>query len=208
MSDSGSKTGPFDAHQKTEQLLCEVFRPVLSRHSTGPKRERPLYGFSFSPPSTPNGCHTIAERKRVRKEEREAASDLDYDGFTPRCLLQRTTMEQQLLVRSVTDITTADWNLMASCLSPPSRKPPLHPCTHAIKPCVRQAHDTPHTHMIPCDTCLCIACWNESQTQMCTMSCVRSINSLQCLSQGKQRRPFSCPHHVFQVQLCIFVTLI
>ncbi len=168
MSLLDSETGLFDAHHETEQLLREVFRPVLSRHPAAPKRERPLYGYNFSPPSTPNGNHTIAERERMRKEAREAASDDDLDGFTPRCVLQRTITEQQLLVRSVTDITPADWNLMASCLSPPSCKPPLHSCRHSMKPHGWQARGPPHTHMIPCDTCLCIACAGMKAKPRCT----------------------------------------
>ena len=49
--------------------------------------------------------------------------------------------------------------------------------------------------------------WHESQAHMHTMSCVWSINCLQCVSQAKTQRTISCPLDVFQVQLRIFITL-
>jgi hypothetical protein len=133
--------------------ICTLFAAVPTF-----KRERPLYGFNFSPPSTPNGNHTIAEREQMRKEAREAVSDEGLDEFTPRCLLQRTITEQKSLVRSVTDMTTADWVLMASYLSPPCRKPPLIPGDWPL-------HTMPHlavnmkSSKSPCvHSCRCIAC--------------------------------------------------
>ena len=129
MSDSDSESVTSDA----QQLYRQVFTPLLLRlqaHPAAiPKRQRPLYGYNFSPPSTPNGNHTIAQREQMRKEAAPFAEDEDYQ-FTPRCLLQHTIKDQQCLLRS-TDMTPADWNLMASCLSPfPPPKLPRPPCIH------------------------------------------------------------------------------
>jgi hypothetical protein len=177
-SDNGTPVGKVD---KSKQLLREVFAPMRNGN-----RDRPLYGYNFSPPSTPNGNHLIVDRESKRKklEEDIAAiveqQDEGLDEFTPRCLLQRTIMEQKLLVRSVTDMTTADWNLMASCLSPPSCKRPLHPCTGMTR-------GTPHTHIvIPCDTCLCIACAGMKAKPIVTpcIVCGASISYSVCLKAG------------------------
>ena len=49
------------------------------------------------------------------------------DEFTPRCLMRQCIAEQKTLVQEACgNVTDADWNLMASFLSP--AKPPLHPC--------------------------------------------------------------------------------
>lgn len=154
MSDSDSDPGIHNV----QMLHRQVFTPLLLRLQAQPaavvqkpKRDRPLYGYNSSPPSTPNGNHTIAERIQMRKEARafhmQEADDKE-NTFTPRCLLERTIEEQKALVRSA-DMTSADWNLMASCLSPMRHKPPLHPSTHSMNE---------NAKIISCDTCLCIAC--------------------------------------------------
>ena len=170
MSDSetgDSETGPFDAHHKTEQLLREVFRPVLSRQSTAPKRERALHGYNF------------------RKEAKEAASDGDLDEFTPRCSMNKCIAEQKTLVQeSCGAVTDADWKLMASFLSP--AKPPLHPSTKS------NIHSRPCRFRVPTKIdvvpyvpapCLCISCAGMKAKPICTpcLVCGASIVYSVCL---------------------------
>jgi hypothetical protein len=186
-----------------------------------PKRDRPLYGYNFSPPSTPNGNHTIAERIQMRKEARafhmqeeddiqmrkearafhmQEEDDIQMrkearafhmqeeedkeNTFTPRCLLERTIEEQKALVRSA-DMTSADWNLMASCLSPTCRKPPRHPSTHSMNE---------NAKILSCDTCLCIACAGMKAMPLSTpcLVCGASIPYSVCV----KRKGFSPPQPV------------
>jgi hypothetical protein len=173
MSDSetgDSDTGSFDAHQKTEQLLREVFRPVLSRQSesTAPMRERlSLHGYNF------------------RKEAKETASDGHLDEFTPRCLMNKCITEQKTLVQdAIGNVTDADWKLMASFLSP--AKPPLHPSTKS------NTHSRPCRFTFPSKIdvvpnviapCLCISCAGMKAKPRCTpcLVCGASIVYSVCL---------------------------
>jgi hypothetical protein len=193
MSDSDNETGPFDAHHKREQLHREVFQPMLSvlqktsqTHLPIPKRQRNLYGYNFSPPSTPNGNHTIAEREAARKAARIAiAAENDYSTeFTPRCLMKQCIAEQKTLVQACVNVTDADWNLMASFLSP--AKPPLHPSTKS------NIHPRPCRIVFP--TCLCISCAGLKAKATCTpcLVCGALIPYSVCL---KSSGAMSCPYH-------------
>ena len=132
MSDSDNETlvGKVD---KSKQLIREVFAPMRNGN-----RDRPLYGYNFSPPSTPNGNHLIVDRESKRKKlEEDFASAI---------------VEQQCLVQQSVTVSDADWTLYASYLSPTllhKCKPPLHPntCMKSAKPACR--------FEIPC---WCIAC--------------------------------------------------
>jgi hypothetical protein len=130
-----------------------------------PKRQRNLYGYNFSPPSTPNGNHTIAEREETRKAARIAiaAENDDCADFTPRCLMKQCIADQQALVQDGVNVTDADWNLMVSFLSP--AKPPLHPCTKSninSRPC---RFEFPSKSNV---TCLCISCAGLKAKPICT----------------------------------------
>ena len=128
-----------------QDIVREVFEPVRTRQL---KRDRPLFGYNFSPPSTPNGNHTLLERAQTE----EADDQTDDAAFTPRCVMQRTFKEQKLLLHKSLEVTDSDWHLLASYLSPTllhTCKPPLHPNT-----CMKSA--TPACRFeIPC---WCIAC--------------------------------------------------
>ncbi len=126
------------------------------------KRTRPLYGYNFSPPSTPNGNHLIAAVQLDVEEEDEAAA------FTPRCVLRQCIEEQKALVQvACVNPTDADWILMASYLSP--AKPPLHPntktnihpraCRFEWPSCQSKSVGVP---------CLCISCAGLKAKPMCT----------------------------------------
>jgi hypothetical protein len=148
MSVSDSATGAF-SHHETEQLLREVFRPVLSRHHnpTGSKREWPPAPRSTLKKSSRMELQPCTPPRPPKRFKDDSTSTIiTTPPRPPKRFKEDSTStiitEQQLLVRSVTDIATSEWNLMAACLS----------CG------VWQAHGTLHTHMIPCDTCLCIAC--------------------------------------------------
>ncbi len=79
MSDSDNET-PGGKVDKSKQLLREVFAPMRNGN-----RDRPLYGYNFSPPSTPNDNHLIVDRESKRKQlEEDFASAI---------------VEQQLLVQ-------------------------------------------------------------------------------------------------------------
>ena len=145
----------IDTHRRnsSEQLVREVFEPVRTRQL---KRDRPLSGYNFSPPSTPNGNHTLLERARARATEEAECSQEDNQtddaAFTPRCVMQRTFTEQQLLVQQSVTVSDADWTLYASYLSPTllhKCKPPLHPNT-----CMKSAKPTCRFEL----PCWCIAC--------------------------------------------------
>ena len=62
-----------DVDTKGEQLVRAVFAPMRSQL----KRDRPLYGYNFSPPSTPNGNHTILERAQLRTAMAECIQEDD-----------------------------------------------------------------------------------------------------------------------------------
>jgi hypothetical protein len=163
--DSDNETGPFDAHHKREQLHREVFQPMLSvlqkTHLPIPKRQRNLYGYNFSPPSTPNGNHTIAEREESRKAARIAiaAENDDCADFTPRCLMKQCIADQQALVQDGINVTDAEWNMMVSFLSP--AKPPLHPNIQS-RPC---RFEFPSKREV---TCVGISCAGLKAKPKCT----------------------------------------
>ena len=188
--DSDNETGPFDAHHKREQLHREVFQPMLSvlqkTHFPIPKRQRNLYGYNFSPPSTPNGNHTIAEREAARKAARIAiaAENDDYTEFTPRCLMRQCIAEQKTLVQACVNVTDADWNMMASFLSP--AKPPLHPSTKSNIHSRSCRFEFPSKGEVPC---LCISCAGLKAKPTCTpcLVCGALIPYSVCLkSSGDQ----------------------
>jgi hypothetical protein len=142
-----------DTHRrnKSEQLVREVFEPVRTRHL---KRDRPLYGYNFSPPSTPNGNHTMLEQAQLQTDEAECVQKDDQtdddvsSAFTPRCVMQRTFTEQKLLLHKSLEVTDSDWLVLASYLSP-CRKPPLQPVDLSLT--------IPHTKPSK-PLCRCIAC--------------------------------------------------
>jgi hypothetical protein len=143
-----------DAHHKREQLHREVFQP---------KRQRNLYGYNFSPPSTPNGNHTIAEREETRKAARIAiaAENDDCADFTPRCLMKQCISDQQALVQDGVNVTDAEWNMMVSFLSP--AKPPLHPSTKS------NIHSrSTRFEWLNEVTCVCISCAGLKAKPKCT----------------------------------------
>ena len=166
-----------DAHHKREQLHREVFHP---------KRQRNLYGYNFSPPSTPNGNHTIAEREAARKAARIAiaAENDDYTEFTPRCLMRQCIAEQKTLVQACVNVTDADWNMMASFLSP--AKPPLHPSTksniHSRSTRFEWLNEVP---------CLCISCAGLKAKPTCTpcLVCGALIPYSVCLKSSCDQHP-------------------
>jgi hypothetical protein len=149
-----------DVDTKGEQLVRAVFAPMRSQL----KRDRPLYGYNFSPPSTPNGNHTILERAQLRAEciqeddhTNEPYPD-DVSTFTPRCWMQRTIADKKMLIHKSLEVTDSDWLLLASYLSPPCRKSPLIPDDFPL-------HTMPHlavnmkSSKSPCvHSCRCIAC--------------------------------------------------
>ena len=150
-SDEDDETGPFDAWLKLHKTQLPI-----------PKRQRNLYGYNFSPPSTPNGNHTIAEREETRKAARIAiaAENDDFTEFTPRCVMKQCIAEQKTLVQEAcVNVTDADWNLMASFLSP--AKPPLHPNIFS-RPC---RFEFPSKREV---TCVCISCAGLKAKPKCT----------------------------------------
>jgi hypothetical protein len=75
-------------HSKGEQLVRDVFAPVRSRQL---KRDRPLHGYNFIPPSKLSGNLTILERDQLRTKmggciEEDEYPDDDISSFTPWCL--------------------------------------------------------------------------------------------------------------------------
>ena len=160
MSESDDHDEPTDTHRrnKSKQLVREVFEPVRTRQL---KRDRPLFGYNFSPPSTPNGNHTMLERAQLQTEEAECVqeddqTDDDVSSFTPRCLMQRTFTEQKVLLHKSLEVTDSDWLLLASYLSP-CRKPPLH--SRDLSFTVPHLTVNTKSSKYPCaHTCQCIAC--------------------------------------------------
>jgi hypothetical protein len=146
MSDSDNETH-VEIVDKSEQLQRAVFSPM--RNEKRDRGVRPLYGYNFRPPSTPNGNHFYQESKRKKLEEEFAS----------------TIVEQQTLMQQSVIVSDADWRLLASYLSPKllhKCKPPLYPNT-----CMKSS--TPACPFeIPC---WCIACAGI-HTKPCIASCM------------------------------------
>ena len=115
------------------------------------KRERWLYTYNFSPPSTPRGNHT------VHADKTEATIKTD---FTPRCTMQHTMQRgiqcQEDAVQAAVTITDTQWHVHASRLSPPPGFPP-HPASPSIP------HSTTHpAHLLNLSNLACASCAQAS----------------------------------------------
>ena len=101
-----------------------VMKGSAAKPPRATKRERSLYTYNFSPPSTPRGNHTVhADKAEVAIET----------VFTPRCTMQRGIQCQKDAVQAAVTVTDSQWHAYASMLSPPPSKckyPPLDrpPC--------------------------------------------------------------------------------
>lgn len=136
------------------EFRLEVFGPKCHKR----RRERPLHGYNFSPPSTPIGNHFIAPVKLDVKKEDESAA------FTPRCVLSKCIAEQETLVQEAgINPTDADWIMMASYLSP--AKPPVHPMTKSIIQYLCRFECPSKSGVV---LCLCIKCAGVKAEPKCT----------------------------------------
>ena len=186
----------IDTHRRnnSEQLVREVFQPVRTRQL---KRDRPLFGYNFSPPSTPNGNHTLLERTQLQNEE--ADDQTDDAAFTPRCVMQRTFTEQKLLLHKSVEVTDSDWHLLASYLSPTllhKCKPPLHPnaCMESAKPACR--------FEIPCWCIACAGIHTKPRIASC-MVCAAEIPYSVCNKTAVTTPPSQLPSMCFACR-CAF----
>ena len=185
-----------DVDTKGEQLVRAVFAPMRLQL----KRDRPLYGYNFSPPSTPNGNHTILERAQLRTAMAECIQEDDAYAnkmlSPPTCNYRkppRTSPNTPLVrptcrfsfpePRTVSDVKLD--SVSEPDLSHTAGKPPIYPVTHNVmKPDELQARGAHHTHiMIPCESCLCIACAGMKAKAKCTpcLVCGESIPYSVCL---------------------------
>jgi hypothetical protein len=178
-------------HSKGEQLVRDVFAPVRSRQL---KRDRPLHGYNFSPPSTPSGNLTILERDQLRTEtwgciQEDEYSDDDISSFTRRCLKQQTFTDKKMILNKLVEVTDSDWILLASYLSP-CRKTPLQPGDFPIT--LPHLTESKKSSKPPCvHACRCIACAGM-KAQPCSAPCLvcgASISYSVCVKENHARSP-------------------
>ena len=130
---------------------------------------------------------------------------------TPGKRLRDVIETQKDAVQAAVTISEKQWYAYANMLSPPRKpprtspntplvrptcrfsfpeptvsdgKPPLYPTHNVMKPYEFQAHGAHHTHiMIPCESCLCIACAGMKAKAKCTpcLVCGESIPYSVCL---------------------------